>query len=64
MTSFLGDRRSLETLSKTAYSCPACTGIIRRSERRGWRDLVWYLLGRYPWRCRACNHRFYAAHRQ
>lgn len=64
MTSSLGDQRSLEVIAGTSGSCPICTGTIRRSERRGWRDLAKYLLGRYPWRCRTCGHRFYTTSRQ
>lgn len=58
------DRLSLEATSGGAPSCPLCIGTTRRSERRGWRDFIRHLLGRYPWRCRTCSHRFYAVSRQ
>lgn len=64
MTSSFGSRHSVESLAKLLDSCPTCTGPIYRSERRGWRDFFLFLLRRYPWRCRACNHRFYAASRR
>jgi hypothetical protein len=32
----------------------------RRSHRRGWTDAVLALVALRPWRCRTCEHRFYA----
>ena len=43
--------------------CPLCSGTVRRSQRVGWRDFVAHLLGRYPFRCWACHHRFYLRRR-
>lgn len=41
--------------------CPKCrTEECRRSHREGWRDLLIGLTGLRPWRCRACEARFYA----
>ena len=41
-------------------SCPWCSEFtsVRRSHRRFW-DLPRYLLGKRPYRCKLCGHRFY-----
>ena len=39
--------------------CPRCKSEkIRRSKRRGLRDRMWGLLGRWPYRCKDCSFRF------
>ena len=40
-------------------NCPACNSeTIRRSQRKGFLELVNSLVGRYPFRCEACKKRF------
>jgi hypothetical protein len=39
--------------------CPLCGSAVRRSQRSGWRDVCAKIIGRYPFRCSACHHRFY-----
>ena len=40
-------------------TCPACNSeIIRRSQRKGFLELMNSLAGRYPFRCQACQKRF------
>lgn len=42
--------------------CPQCrSGRCRRSKRHGIKDYSLGLLRLRPWRCKACNRRFYAA---
>jgi hypothetical protein len=42
--------------------CPHCKrGSSRRSRRRGLHEYLFSLVGVYPWRCRICERRFYAA---
>ena len=36
-----------------------CSDHVRRSRRRGWKDVLQRMLGRYPFRCMDCGHRFY-----
>ncbi len=41
--------------------CPKCSGsVCRRSRRKGLADRAMSLLGFLPWRCGACQTRFYA----
>ena len=39
--------------------CPTCGGEAYRSSRHGWRDFLWRLFGRYPFRCVPGGLRFY-----
>ena len=40
-------------------TCPACNSeTIRRSQRKGFLELLNSLAGRYPFRCQACQKRF------
>ena len=44
----------------TGISCPVCSSTdCYRSKRNGWRDFIRRLPGMFPWRCKACRHRFY-----
>lgn len=41
--------------------CPKCRVVnSRRSHRRGGKDALYSLVALRPWRCRLCEHRFYA----
>ena len=51
-------RQQLGNTSKV--TCPACTSIdCVRADRHGWRDSVSQVMGKFPWMCRRCLHRFY-----
>jgi DNA-directed RNA polymerase subunit RPC12/RpoP len=40
--------------------CPRCGGLdVRHSVPRGFKDSFMMTLGRSPFRCRACQYRFY-----
>jgi len=42
--------------------CPNCGNAkIRLSEHRHWNDVFQRIMGRLPYRCRECRHRFYAS---
>jgi hypothetical protein len=42
------------------YRCPRCGGVdVRHSLPRGIRDSFMVALGKYPFRCRACQCRFF-----
>jgi hypothetical protein len=44
--------------------CRNCQGRnVRPSKPAGWRDKVWAWAGFTPYRCRACQHRFYERRR-
>ena len=39
--------------------CPGCgSKLLRRSMRRTFKDRLLSLLGRWPYRCQMCHHRF------
>jgi hypothetical protein len=45
------------------FRCPGCGGLdIRYSRRRGPVGALMFLFNRTPFRCRACEKRFYAMH--
>jgi len=40
-------------------NCPDCRSHdVRRTRRSGIMQLLWSLLGRWPWLCEACGKRF------
>jgi hypothetical protein len=42
-------------------TCPGCrSGTCKRSRREGSRDFLFRLIGLRPWRCCACERRFFA----
>jgi hypothetical protein len=42
------------------FRCPRCGGAdVRHSIPRGFRDSFMVAIGRHPFRCRACQCRFY-----
>jgi hypothetical protein len=46
-------------LLATGLICPFCRGkLIRRSQRRTFKDRLMSLLGKWPYRCLLCNERF------
>jgi hypothetical protein len=46
-------------IDSAPLQCPVCHGThIRRSRRRGLLEWLASLVGRYPFRCEDCNHRF------
>ena len=52
-----------ETSPPSGRTCPACNGKkVFRSHRRGFFErAVLPLIGRRPYRCHDCGHRFYAS---
>ena len=45
-------------------SCPSCSSSdCVRERRRNWHDSVFRLVGKFPWKCRRCLHRFYLTRR-
>jgi hypothetical protein len=55
----LFDLRRSHARSVSLPTCPQCAYMVNRSRRSGWKDSLARVLGRYPYRCRACNYRFY-----
>lgn len=45
-----------EPLSLDAEDC-SCVDSLKRSGRRGFHDWLFYLIGRYPYRCLTCGTR-------
>lgn len=42
-------------------TCPKCNSSdVRRSRDTGWKDTLQSLVGRQPFRCRKCRHRYLA----
>lgn len=45
-------------------NCPFCASAsVRRSRRRGIKEKVSSWLGRWPYRCHVCMHRFFSSER-
>ena len=56
----LGNTASRNRPYPVDVSCPSCASSdCIRADRRGWRDVLSQLAGKFPWKCRRCMHRFY-----
>jgi hypothetical protein len=52
---------SEEAYQNLSMNCPVCQAVVcRRSRRRSALDFVFSAAGVFPWRCSACETRFYA----
>ena len=59
----LVDFRKFNAERLSCPMCPQCSYMVSRSRRLGWKDSLAKVIGRYPFRCRACNYRFYLSRR-
>ena len=50
---------------RISVSCPSCgSSNCIRHNREGLRDFLYQFVGKFPWKCPRCLHRFYLNRRR